>query len=79
MKTSIQFNITGSHENHSGIAEVFDFVTSGYVAAQSHFDSFFKTNSIGVFSIDGKNYSVFETYADSASDDYYYFAIQIVE
>jgi hypothetical protein len=78
MKTSIQFKIIGKHETHSGIAEVFDFITSGYVAAQSHFNSTFKINSIGVFSIDGKNYSAFETYVDSANDDYYYFAIEIV-
>jgi len=80
MKTSIQFNITGNHEKHSGIAEVFDFTTSGYVSAQFYFNhSDVKTNSIGKFSIDGKNYTLFENYIDSASDDYYYFAIQIVE
>lgn len=79
MKTTINFSIKGQHENHLGSAMV-GFVTTGIYEAAIHFDfnPAIKRNMIGSQIIEGLEYRVFENYVDSGSDDYFYFAVEIV-
>jgi hypothetical protein len=82
MKT-INFKINGNHESHSGQAVVLDFVTSGINSAAKHFGfenaNLVKRNSIGRVTVEDVEYSIFENYIDSGSEDYYYFAVEVIE
>ena len=76
MKTTINFNIHGKHEFHSGEATIVDSYNEGITIAGNNvsiFNGELKTNLIG--GLDG--YKIYENYSDSGSNDYYYFAIKI--
>lgn len=81
MTTTINFKIQGNHEYHSGTALVAPVITGGILAASQHFDfnPGIKRNVIGIIEHEGINYKIFENYVDSGSNDYFYFAYEIIE
>lgn len=81
--SSFDFTIKGKHENHSGSAVIVDMHTD----VQAYAEKAFQTEKVSIRSIGmsiGPDqpgyegvYEVYETYKDSASDDYYYFAVMV--
>ena len=72
----LKFSIQNSHSHSSGTADIVDTYSEGLKHASSFFENYedadFKTNLIGVF----EGYTVYESYFDSGSIDYHYFAIK---
>lgn len=89
MKT-INFKFQGNHESHSGDASIIDLNYHNlYQSMVEEAKSAFESEDVTVRSI-GKvtttehaqagytdTYEIYETYVDSGSDDYYYYAIAI--
>jgi hypothetical protein len=79
---TVNFSIKGKNETHKGTATVFHPITSGINAAIEYFgfenSNLVKKNCIGSTNVDGKTYKIWENYIDSGSDDYFYFAVEII-
>jgi uncharacterized protein (UPF0333 family) len=85
MKQNFNFSIKGNQENHSGSAVLLDSWIDVENAAKEAFESDGNANPVTVRKIGnvlgpsqpGYNdyYDIYETYTDSSSDDYYYFAV----
>lgn len=72
MKT-INFRINGRHTTTSGEANIVANYNDGLKLASEMFGGSFYTNKIAVVD----NFAIYENYADSGSDQYCYFAIQL--
>lgn len=89
MKT-INFKFQGNHESHSGTASIIDSNSHNqYQSMVEEANSAFESEDVTIRQI-GKitttqhaqsgysdTYEIYETYVDSGSDDYYYYAIAI--
>lgn len=83
--TSFDFEIVGKHEVHKGSAVIVDTSLDVFEKAANAFKEegnlgCLTVREIGI--VEGVSqpgyreyYSIYETYTDSASDDYYYFAV----
>jgi len=77
---SIHFNIQGRHESHNGSADIIDTpleIKVMFAKKYNVFPEMVSVNRIGVANIEDINYEVYESYVDSGSDDYLYFAVKI--
>lgn len=73
MKT-LEFNIEGRTETHRGTATIVDNYKGGIALANDAFSDFegdVICNRIGKY----EGYTIYESYTDSGSDDYFYFAV----
>jgi hypothetical protein len=76
---SIHFNIQGRHELHNGSADIINSaseIKSLFAKEYNVSSNMVFVNKIGISNIDGNLFEVYESYVDSGSDDYMYFAIK---
>ena len=76
---SIHFNIQGRHTSHNGSADVINSeneIKSLYANHFNIYENIVSVNRIGISCIEGVNYEIYESYYDSASNDYLYFAVK---
>ena len=80
---TINFQIQGRHESHSGEATIVESYRDGLRLVDETFTGQFKTNKIGVIKDgpqhDAEKYAIYENYQDSGSNDYIYFALKLDE
>lgn len=81
MKNTFKFNIKGQHESHTGEAQVLDPNESVQRIAGEQFEEMFPEHGkrvsiryIGNVEHERTVYQIFESYIDSGSVDYIYFA-----
>lgn len=85
--TSFNFQINGNHESHKGSAVILDTHLDVKQAAEEAFRADGDERPVTVREIGfsagpdqpgyaGK-YEIYESYTDSGSDDYYYFAVMV--
>lgn len=77
---SIHFNIQGRHEVHNGSADIIDSASEIKSLFSKNYNvssDMVSVNKIGISNIDGVSYEVYESYVDSGSDDYMYFAVKL--
>lgn len=85
MKTSINFNIKGQHEQHNGSAVIVETHLDVKPTAENAFASDNDNRPVSIRKIGSvagpdqpgytAQYDIYESYTDSGSDDYYYFAV----
>lgn len=85
--TSFNFKIQGKHESHSGSAVIVESHLDVQQAANSAFADNGDNRAVTVREIGTSvgpdqpgyigTYEVYESYTDSGSDDYYYFAVML--
>lgn len=79
MKT-FTFNLHGAHESHTGAAQILEPNDSvNQSAKEAHNHNFPTVRTLGEAEHEGTVYKVYETYTDSGSDDYIYFATPLYQ
>ena len=76
---SIHFNIKGRHTSHNGSADLINSaneIKSLYAEHFNIYEHLVSVNRIGIINIDDANYEIYESYYDSGSNDYLYFAVK---